>query len=457
MSRGQHRFCLVNLGCPKNTVDSEGLLGGMALAGFRFVSEPADADVCIVNTCGFLDASRREAAEVLAELAEMRGERERPLLVAAGCLVERAGGCPALANFLEAADAKAGFGDYARLPELCLDLLAGKASGKSAARGHAEKRLPKSYLAFLDRPRMRIGYGGSAYLKIGEGCSNNCAYCSIPLIRGRRTSRPAESILREARQLVDSGAGESNLIAQDTTAYGMDGGGRPRFAELLGRLLKMPDEVWFRVLYAHPKHLSEDVLEAMASDSRVCPYLDLPLQHVGERTLKAMGRGYGRKRVDEALEWIRARLPDAALRTTFIVGHPGETAEEYRQLLEYVGEGHFDHVGVFAWSPEPGTKSAQTKGRVAPEEAQRRMDELMAAQAKVSARRLRERRGRTVEMLLERRERDGWHGRTVWQAPEVDGETVLEAGGAGLREGALAKVKIVRTGRYDCRAVLARG
>ena len=456
MSRGQHRFCLVNLGCPKNTVDSEGLLGGMALAGFRFVSEPGDADVCIVNTCGFLDASRREAAETLEELAEMRGERERPLLVAAGCLVERAGGEPALAKFLEAADAKAGFGDYARLPEICRALLEGKAGGAGPARGHAEKALPKSYMAFLDRPRMRIGYGGTAYLKIGEGCSNNCAYCSIPLIRGRRASRPAESILREARQLVDSGAREIVLIAQDTTAYGMDRRGGPRFAELLGRLLGMPDEIWFRVLYAHPKHLTDGILAAMASDPRVCPYLDLPLQHVGERTLKAMGRGYGRKRVEEALEQIRGHLPEAALRTTFIVGHPGETAEEYRQLLEFVEEGHFDHVGAFAWSPEPGTKSAGMRGRVSAAAAQERLGELMAAQAKVSARRLRGRRGRTVEMLLERRERDGWHGRTVWQAPEVDGETVLEASGAGLSEGALAKVEIVRTGRYDCRAVLAR-
>ncbi len=451
MAKRVQRFSLINLGCPKNTVDSEGLLGGMALAGFQFAEKPAAADVCLVNTCGFLDASRREAADVLAELAAERGRKGRPLLVATGCLVERAGGAAALDEFLAAADARVGFADYARLPEICQELLAGKASA-SRAGGYAGRVLPKTYLEWLGRPRMRIGSEASAYLKIGEGCSNCCAYCSIPLIRGRRASRPMKAILKEARELVAAGAKELILIAQDTTAYGMDSAGEPRLAVLLEELLRIPGDLWFRVMYAHPRHLTDDVLEVMASDLRVCPYLDLPLQHVNEKMLKRMGRGYGRKRVDAALAQIDRILPGAALRTTFIVGHPGEREKEFGELLAFVEEGHFDHLGVFAWSPEPGTVSAGMADRVDAAVAEDRRRRLMAAQAKAAAARLRRRKGERTVMLLERRDPDGWHGRTPWQAPEVDGETVLDAAGRGAQIGDFVKVKISRTGPYDCQA-----
>jgi ribosomal protein S12 methylthiotransferase len=455
MVRREPRFCLVNLGCPKNTVDSEGMLGSLALAGFRFVDDPGAADVCLVNTCGFLDASRREAAGVLEDLAAQRGRRGRPLLVATGCLVERAGGAAELGEFLAVADARVGFGDYIRLPEICLGLLAGRAESRRAG-GYAGKELPKTYLKWLDRPRMRIGSECSAYVKVGEGCSNNCAYCSIPLIRGQRASRPLAAIVKEARQLVDSGAKELNLIAQDTTAYGVDFAGRPQLAALLKELLKMPEELWFRILYAHPRHLNEEILAVMAADPRVCSYLDLPLQHVSDRMLKAMGRGYGRKRVDEVLTQIRRKLPGAALRTTFIVGHPGEGESEFEELLGFVKAGHFDHMGVFCWSPEPGTVSAGMKKRVASELAEERRALLMAAQARVSAARLRARRGTETTLLLERKEKDGWHGRTPWQAPEVDGETTLEDAPRGARAGDFVEVRIAGTRAYDCRARRAR-
>lgn len=451
MSSRPPRFSLVNLGCPKNTVDSEGILGSLALAGFQFTEDPAAADVCIVNTCGFLDASRREAAGVLEELAAQRGRKGHPLLVAAGCLVERAGGAPELENFLQAADARVGFADYLRLPEICVGLLEGHATTKPAE-GYAGKELPKTYLDWLDRPRMRIGSACSAYLKIGEGCSNNCAYCSIPLIRGQRASRPAAAILREARELVASGAKELNLIAQDTTAYGLDFAGKPQLAVLLTELLKMPEELWFRVLYAHPRHLTDDILQVMGSDARVCRYLDLPLQHVNEEMLRAMRRGYDTARVHEALAQIDRFLPGAALRTTFIVGHPGEGVAEFEELLAFVKEGRFDHMGVFVWSPEPGTVSTGLPGRVPIAVAEERRARLMEAQAKVSAARLCARKGAETIMLLERRAKEGWHGRTVWQAPEVDGETVLENAARGARAGDFVKVKIVQTTRYDCRA-----
>jgi len=456
MSSRGHRFSLVNLGCPKNTVDSEGLLGSLALGGFQFVSDPAEADVCLVNTCGFLDASRREAAGVLEELVEQRGRKKRPLLVATGCLVERVGGAAELDSFLAAADARVGFADYSRISEICLQLLEGHAAAKRAG-GYAGKELPQTYLNWLDRPRMRIGAEHTAYLKVGEGCSNNCAYCSIPLIRGTRASRPMAAILKEARELVASGAKELNLIAQDTTAYGVDVAGKPQLAVLLRELLQMPGELWFRVMYAHPRHLTDEILDAMASDARVCRYLDLPLQHVSEKMLKAMKRGYGRARVDQALEQVQRRLPGAALRTTFIVGHPGESEADFEELLSFVKQGHFDHMGVFVWSPEPGTVSSTLKGRVERTVAENRRAQLMAAQAKVSAARLKARRGLETTMILERRTKMGWWGRTPWQAPEVDGETSLEELPRGAHPGDFVKVRISRTTRYDCFASRVSG
>ena len=451
MADSGHLFSLVNLGCPKNTVDSEGILGAMALAGYRFTPDPTGVDLCLVNTCGFLEASRREAAEVLADLVRKRGRRKRPRLVALGCLVERAGGMPEMEEFLQAADARVGFADYVRLPAICDHLLAGRKAGRRAE-GYAGRALPKEYFVFLDRPRMRIGATASAYLKLGEGCSNCCAYCSIPLIRGRRASRPLKAVLKEARDLVAAGTKELNLIAQDTTAYGLDIAGTPQLAVLLRELVKMPGELWFRVLYAHPKHLTGEILDAMAADARVCPYLDLPLQHVNEKMLKRMGRGYGRRRVDEVLEQIDRKLPGTALRTTFITGHPGEGEKEFRELLEFVEEGHCAHMGVFCWSPEPGTVSAGMSDRVPATVAEERRARLMSAQAKVSAAHLHARKGEKSVLLLENRGADGWQGRTPWQAPEVDGTTVLENAAKNSRAGDFIKVRIVRTGSYDCRA-----
>ncbi len=455
------RFSLVNLGCPKNTVDSEGILGSLALDGFRFTPDPMTADICVVNTCGFLAAAREEAAEVLAELAQARGRRGRPRLVATGCAVEREGGEPVLKGFLEDADARVGFADYPRLPDICrglLGLLGARAVRDSsrASTGYAGRDLPAGYFDFLDRPRMRIGSECSAYLKIGEGCSNCCAYCSIPLIRGRRASRPMKAILKEARELVASGAKELNLIAQDTTAYGMDIAGKPQLAALLKELLKMPEDLWFRILYAHPKHLTEEILAVMGSDGRVCPYLDLPLQHVNERMLKAMGRGYGRRRVEEILERTRGGRRRMAIRTSFIVGHPGEGEAEFEELLAFVGHGAFDHMGVFTWSPEPGTVSAKMEGRVDPAVAEERRGRLMQAQADVLERRARRFRGRNATVLIESRTRAGWGGRTVWQAPDVDGATWVQDPQHKARMGTFLAVRIISKTGYDWQAEPSR-
>lgn len=462
-------FSLVNLGCPKNTVDSEGLLAGMALAGFAFVEEPLEADVCIVNTCGFLDASRREAKDALDALAAARDDAgtDRPVLVAVGCAVERAGGDASLGGVLASADLCAGFADYPRLPDICRGLVrARRAAGYAGPR-----RLPGAYLSWLGEPRMRIGAPWSAYLKLGEGCSNCCAYCSIPLIRGRRASRPARAILDEALRLADSGVRELTLIAQDTTAWGLDampppfedaaasGWHAPRrspFAGLLRDLLaELPARgVWLRVLYAHPRHLDGEILDTLVSDPRICPYLDLPLQHVNDRLLRLMGRGYGRARVEGLLADLRSRWPTLALRSTFIVGHPGETDTAYAELLRFVESGAIDHLGVFAWSPEPGTRSVALRNRrVPPAVAEERRRELMQAQKKSSRRLLRARVGLETEFLPEGWDNGIWHGRTPWQAPDgIDGQTLVKAPEKAFRPGEFAPVRITGSTTYDLKA-----
>ncbi len=468
-------FSLVNLGCPKNTVDSEGLLAGMALAGFAFVEDPLEADVCIVNTCGFLDASRREAKDALDAIAAARdaaGE-ERPAIVAVGCAVERAGGDASLGGVLASADLCAGFADYPRLPDICRGLVrARRAAGYAGPR-----RLPAAYLSWLGEPRMRIGSPWSAYLKLGEGCSNCCAYCSIPLIRGRRASRPARAILDEALRLAESGVRELTLIAQDTTAWGLDAMPPPHspaaarwrapaaapFAALLRDLLaELPKRgIWLRVLYAHPRHLDDAILDALVSDPRVCPYLDLPLQHVNDRVLRLMGRGYGRDRVDRLLAGLRVRWPGVAIRSTFIVGHPGETPGAYRELLDFVRAGAIDHLGVFAWSPEPGTRSValdpSAARRVSSRLAASRRDELMRAQATASRRLLRARVGTATTFLPETWRRGAWHGRTPWQAPDgIDGETVVPAPESALHPGKIVPVRIASSATYDLKAELRK-
>ena len=430
-------FNLVNLGCPKNLVDSERIMGALAVDGFVYQEDPGEADVCIVNTCGFLGEARDEAREVLRELKTLRGKGDRPRIVALGCLVERVGGNPGLSEFLAPADAAVGFADYHRLPEICRSLCAGGGAaraGVTGARGYGGRTLPESYVRWLNGPAWRFSSPVTAWLKLGEGCSNHCAYCSIPLIRGDRVSRPESDVLHDARQLIDSGVREICLCAQDTTAYGMDReGDKGRFTDLLGRLLELEGDVYWRVLYAHPLHLTKELLRLMASNPRVCPYIDLPLQHLDSGVLGAMQRGYSFEYARRRLTWIRDIMPEAAIRTTFIVGHPGEGEEEFERLRVFVKEGRFDHVGVFAWSPEPGTRSARLQLETArPAEAERRKKSLMRAQAEVAHQKWKKRLGLVTPVFLEApvpkcHGGSTWTAHTLWQAPDgIDGDCFVK-------------------------------
>ncbi len=407
---------LVSLGCAKNTVDSELILGRFIESGWMIAEEPADADICLVNTCGFIQDAREEAAGVLHELRGLKEGGGPRFVVAVGCLVKRVVDSPELGIFLEAADARVSFHDYSRLPEICAGLL-----GEKGAECE-----PEGYSDFLIRPRLRMGSPHTAYLKISEGCSNPCTFCSIPKIRGKQISRPMDDIIVETRALIEAGAIEINLIAQDTTAYGKDWDGELHLKSLLCKLRdEIKEDVWFRLMYACPQHLTREVLEVLASDPRFCPYIDMPLQHISDRMLDAMGRQINRIQTLEKLDLIRTIIPDCAIRTAFITGHPGETEADFNELLAFVKEGRFTHAGVFTYSAEPGTLSSKMDDSVPEMVKAERRALLMEVQREVSAARCAAQVGKTVEVMIDGFGEDGLIGRSQREAPEVDGVVLL--------------------------------
>ncbi|MCY3022680.1 MAG: 30S ribosomal protein S12 methylthiotransferase RimO [Planctomycetota bacterium] len=445
---------LVNLGCAKNLVDSERVLGTLAEAGFLIAQDPAEAELCLVNTCGFIAEAREETAAVLDELAQLREDGRLKVIVALGCLVERVAALPQFARFVRAADVRLGFSQYPRIAEICRELIAAARSQEPIA--NSQQPIASSQ-PFLLAPRLRIGAPHTAYLKISEGCSNPCQFCSIPRMRGRQVSRPIEAIVAEARQLAEGGAREIVLIAQDTTSYGRDLYGRFRLPDLLRALLAVSGARWFRLMYAYPRHLTGEVLDVLAGDERFCPYIDLPLQHIADPILRAMGRGVTRKQTIELLDMVARKLPGGAIRTAFIVGFPGETEAQFQELLDFVKEGRFAHAGVFLYSHEPQTAAARMPDALPPAEKEARRKALMLVQRDLSRRRLQRRVGQTLEVLV-----DGAPAadcpvrgaravaRSRLEAPEVDGVVYLRGRGASrLTPGMFKKVEIVRAMDYD--------
>ena len=426
-------IALISLGCAKNTVDSECILGSLISGGLLIAEDPADADICLVNTCGFIDDARAEAAGVLNELAELKKHGRPRVVVALGCLVERIADCPELDHFLKEADARIGFRDYSRLPDICRGLLNSKAAAPTPLRRSVQPSLPKSFMDFLKSPRVRIGGVHSAYLKVAEGCSNVCRFCSIPRIRGTQISRPMEDILAEAKQLIRSGAREINLISQDTSNYGQDLYHESRLPELLRKLKDIDSTAWYRILYCHPRHMSREILDTLAAEPHLCQYIDLPLQHISDPILEAMGRRMRKEETLRLLDLIADTIPGGALRTTFIVGYPGETEEQFNELLDLVRERQFTHLGVFMYSREPLTPAAKLDDNVPPEEKARRRDALMLAQLEISRERMRDQVGSRMEVILDAFTSpddnipDGVCavGRTRLQAPDVDGVVYL--------------------------------
>lgn len=430
---------LQSLGCPKNLVDSEMMLGLVAREGGEVVLDPGAADVVVVNTCGFIDAAKRESIEAILELARGKASNPGQRLVVTGCLVQRYGSD--LQRELPEVDAFLGTGDFTRLPEV----MRGPRRPTADAYGGAAHVLPD-----LAIPRVRTGQFFSAYLKVSEGCDHACSFCIIPKIRGRHESRSLDSVVAEARSLVADGAVELNLIAQDLTAYGRDLRDGTNLAALLRALGGVQGLRWTRLLYNYPRYVTNELLETIATQEHVCKYVDIPLQHIADRMLRRMRRERDGAAVRALLERIRRTIPGVAIRTSFIVGFPGETEADFAELLEFVSSAQFERVGVFEYSQEEGTAAATLPGQVPEAEKRARRDALMRAQAVVSAAANARLVGTRQPVLVCGTDEKGRpYGRLPTQAPEIDGVVFLRGEAPA---GSIVPVRIQAAGTYDLRA-----
>lgn len=441
-------YHLVTLGCPKNKVDSDGIEMLLREAAYAPTESVRNADVLIVNTCGFLEAAKEESIGVLQELS--RKKRRNQLLIAAGCLAQR-NGDEVLAR-VPKVDGLLGTRRWMDVIEL-IQTIRRDQGGRTLQRYQLLGDPTTEYSNAVPRPPV---VGGSAYLKISDGCNAPCAFCTIPSFKGKLRSRPIEAIVDEAQALVTAGAKELVIVAQDSTDYGRDWGDPNSLPRLLTALCNRTDERlrWVRLMYAYPGHVSDELIEVMAAQEKIVPYLDMPLQHGDPRTLRRMRRPSRLEMVYDHVAKLRSAMPNVALRTTFIVGFPGETEEEFQGLLDFVNAIAFDKVGAFPFSPEPGTPSAAMPDQVADEVKQERYNRLMETQQPISLRKNQAQVGKRLEILVEGEGEIGETGdplllgRSYRDAPEIDG-LVLIPGIAGVPIGEMMEVHISGAMEYD--------
>ncbi len=424
---------VITLGCSKNLVDSEHLMAQLDEAGYDIVtdSNSTDAKIVVINTCGFIGDAKEEAIQTILECAEAKADGRIEKLFVMGCLSER-------------------YADELRdeIPEV--DEFFGARSLKEVV-----EALEADYLPELETDRMLTTPDHYAYLKIGEGCNWHCAYCAIPLIRGNHRSVPMEKVLEEAEGLVAVGVKEIIVIAQDTTYYGKDLYGERRLAELLRRLCAIEGVEWVRLHYAYPTDFPQDVIEVLRDEPKMCKYLDIPLQHIADNQLSAMRRRITKAETEALVERLRTEIPDIALRTTMLVGFPGESEEDFEELCEFVSRVRFDRLGAFAYSEEEGTPSALHLEDNVPEEVKEaRVERLMGIQKRVSLQLNAERVGKQMRVIIDSREGDYWVGRSQYDSPEVD-EEILISSERELEIGDFVDVRIVGCEEYDLYAELA--
>lgn len=439
----KNTFHLVSLGCSKNTVDSDSMAQLLTRDGYNFVEDPAKASVLIVNTCGFIGPAKDESYRVLGELAQ--GKKKNQVLIAAGCLTQRYG--VEVAKKVPGIDGIIGTRRWMDIVQVVEDARKGK---------HPEPiyHLPEAATVGADEHgAMRVSVTGpSAYLKIADGCRRPCAFCAIPLIKGTAVSRPVESIIHEARTLRDNGVRELILIAQDSTDYGHDLGMKDGLATMLEQLTDaVPDMDWIRIMYSYPGYVTDRMIEVMATRKQILPYLDIPLQHAHPKTLYRMKRPSNMDWVHKTLAKMRATISDLAIRTTFIVGYPGETDEEFQALYDFVEQTRFDRAGAFQFSFEPGTTSAPLGDPVPAEVKQERYERLMELQQNISLQVNQSYVGKTLDVLVEGFDNGISVGRSYRDAPEVDGYVVVEG---KAKVGDIVPVRITGAFAYDLTGVL---
>ena len=425
------------LGCPKNRVDSEVMLGTLAGAGYRLVQDPARAEIIVVNTCGFIESAKEESIQAVVELAEQKREGRCKKLVVAGCLTQRYH--QELARALPEVDHFVGTGAYQEIARIVSEAQARRVVVPDPDFVHA-----------ATTPRVNSLPGHSAYLKIAEGCDNACAFCIIPKLRGPQRSRPVADVVAEAERLAAEGTVELSLVAQDLTAYGQDLPGRVRLTELLPALCRVEGIRWIRLHYAYPRDFPDALVETIAREPKIVKYLDMPLQHSSDRLLRAMKRGRPSRWLRDLLARLREGVPGIALRTALIVGLPGETAGDFDDLLAFVEEQRFERLGVFEYSREEGTEAAAMPGQVPARVRRARRERVMELQNRIAREQQRAMIGRRLEVLVEGRAEETEHllaGRHAQQAPEIDGLTYVNEGVA--YPGEIVTVEITDAHDYD--------
>ena len=446
----------VSLGCDKNLVDSEKMLGLLNEAGYRVAQEESEADAIVVNTCCFIHDAKEESVETILEMAEWKKKGRLKALIVTGCMAQRYQ--DEIQQEIPEVDAVIGTTGYTEIVPILDEILAeAEASQKEAA---VEEPKEKSFVnccpsidllpASLADKRVVTTGGYTAYLKIAEGCNKRCTYCIIPYIRGHYRSFPMEDLLEEARKLAEGGVKELILIAQETTVYGMDCYGRKALPELLTKLCEIEGIEWIRILYCYPEEITDELIAVMKKEKKICHYLDIPIQHSEDTILKRMGRRTNRAELVSLVEKLRKEIPDIVLRTTLITGFPGETEEEFKNMVDFVDSMEFDRLGVFPYSAEEGTKAAEMDGQITEEVKESRRDENMALQQEISADKAASRIDDEMSVLIEGYlyEDDIYIGRTYMDAPKVDGNVFVRAE-EELISGDIVPVHITGANEYD--------
>ena len=445
-------YAFVSLGCPKNLVDSERMLGLLQVDGYRLVPDPDGADFVVVNTCGFIERARTESFSAIDEMLELKRRGRTRGVIVSGCLAERQ-----KEDLLEerpGIDCLVGVFGREEITRVADRLVGRLDEQRSVFQPAPIKTLP-------DSERLRITPRHFAYLKVSEGCDRLCTFCAIPKMRGKHVTKPVEEVIREATQLAKDGVRELIIVAQDTTYYGIDLYGEPRLASLLRELEKVPGIEWIRLMYFYPMYVTDELIDVIAASRRIVPYLDMPLQHINDTMLRRMARRVTRQQTEEMLAKLRARIPNLAIRTTFITGFPGETEEQFAELSEFVRNQRFERMGVFTYSFESDTPAANLPDHLPDEVKESRRGRLMAVQQEVAFEWTAAQVGKRIEVIVDQpvpNERNVWVGRSMADAPDVGAAVYVTGGPHKLQPGRIVPCEVVTCQGYDLIAVaLERG
>lgn len=433
------KVAVVTLGCPKNQVDSE-VMSGLLSQDYIFVENPEEAEIIIVNTCTFIQSAKEESIEAIFEMARFKEFGNCRILLATGCLAQQYG--QELLQNIPELDGVLGTGN--------IDQIAGLVQASGRARTTLIKEGTPDFLYNELMPRIRFTPDYLAYVKIAEGCDNYCTYCVIPYVRGHFRSRPEESVIREVQEMASQGVKEIMVIAQDTTRYGLDLYGELRLPRLIHQLARIEGIEWIRLMYCYPDRVTDELIDTIRQEPKVCKYIDLPLQHADNKILKEMNRRGTIEETETLIKKLRHAIPDITVRTTMITGFPGESEQEFQTMVDFIQRVQFDRLGVFAYSQEENTPAGLRGDQVLPEIREQRREQIMQIQQEISLVRQQRWVGREVSVLLEQQLPDGqWMGRTEGDAPEIDGQVYITGAQSSLRVGDLIKVRILGADSYD--------